>query len=80
MTTISFSLVDEQSGTKTSLSYSVTDKEGERILSCYVDCYRCKGPEAAFASMAEQMMQSITSHVCAYERAKAADPIVPKPD
>lgn len=79
MTTFTFSMVDDGSGTKASVTYDVSDEEGKRILSCYCDYAKCKDdPSAAFSALAKQMMQAMTNHVCAYERANAASPIVPK--
>lgn len=81
MTTFTFTLVDEASGTRAEARYVMDDKEGQRILACYDHTGACKGDyQQAFAAMAQQMMESITSRVCTWERANAADPIVPKPE
>lgn len=76
MTTFTFYLSDPNVG-EMKKSYEVTDKEGERILGCF-ECE--KDYEKAFADISSRMMQTIVDHVCAYERAHAADPIVPKPE
>lgn len=80
MTTFTFLMVDEVCGIKVEQRYVVDDKEGERILDCYSKGWGCKGHEEAFRAMTKQMMQMVTNHVCAYERANAAQPIVPKPE
>ncbi len=78
MTTFTFAIVDDAQGFKAERRYVVDDKEGERIMQCY--CWGEKEHDKAFTAIAAQLMQTITDHVCAYERAHAAEPIVPKPE